>query len=107
MTFTEAVARYTPYWPHMALIETWTSGGSITGGLVVSHSKDLPPVYGFIHKLHPSYVGPLEAGNMISFPRYQYETIHEGFDVDYGNWSLAIMDIGEIDTVIPLEDILL
>lgn len=108
MTLDEAVRRYQPFTPELALMETWTSGGTISGGLVATHSTDLPPVYGFIHRLHPDYVGPLFPGCMVLYPRYAYETIETGNDWDdvagkQVPWALTIIKIEDIECIIPLE----
>lgn len=106
MTFAEHINRYTPM-EGLALVEPWTSGGTITGGLVASHSRDLPVVYSFIWRLPPGYTGELFEGALVLHPRYAYETFavgnEPGVDSSPTTWTLAFMQIDDIEAIIPLE----
>jgi hypothetical protein len=110
MTLDEAVNRYEPV-SHIALIEPWVSGGTVQGGLVVTHSTDLPIVYGFIHRLPVGYSGPITPGDLVVYPRYAYEVFASGRDLDdAGNfipWELAVIDIDVIEAIVDLKAILL
>ena len=110
MTFAEHIARYTPT-EGKALVEPWTSGGTITGGLVAAHSRDLPTVYAFVWRLPVGYVGPLFEGAFVVHPRYAVETFTSGNEFGHGGvntpWSLGIMQIDEIEGIIDLEDLML
>lgn len=108
MTFEEAVATLSPAHPELAIIEPWHSGGTTKGGLVVKHSHDLPCVYGFVWRVHESYRGPVRAGQMVHFQRYQYELIAEGSALDSdGKWELAVININDIEAILPLEELML
>jgi len=110
MNFSEHVARYTPT-EGKALVEPWHSGGTITGGLVASHSRDLPTVYAFVWRLPDGYVGPLFEGALVVHPRYAIEVFVSGNEPGHGGvntpWSLGIMAVDDIEAIIPLEEILL
>ncbi len=104
MTFPETVERYVPFDRDLALLEPWTMGGVTQSGILLSHSDDLPKVYGFIWKLHPEYLGPLTVGCMVVYPRYAYELIAEGSDVDSGKWELAIIRVSDIEAIVEFDD---
>jgi hypothetical protein len=109
MTLGETVARYEPV-SHIALIEPWVSGGTVKGGLVVTHSTDLPIVYGFIHRLPVGYAGPISPADLVVFPRYAFEVFARGRDLVEGifiPWELAVIDIDVIEAIVDLEAILL
>jgi hypothetical protein len=104
MTFDEAINRYQPASPELALMEPWVSGGTTAGGVIVTHHTDLPRVYGFIWRLHPDYRGPLTPGDMVLFPRYGYETIAEGSSLDDdGKWELTVIRLDNIEAIIRLD----
>lgn len=96
--FLAEVERLTPADKNLCLIEPWVSGGTTGSGLVVSHSEDLPIVYGFVWKLHPDYRGEIQIGDMVTFTRYSYETVAEGSGVD-GKWQLAVMRVEDIEAI--------
>ena len=108
MTFDEAVNRYVPSRPELALMEPWVSGGTLSNGLVVSHHTDLPKVYGFIWRLHPDYEGPLNEGDFVLYPRYAYEMIAEGSglgeDGEPQRWELVAISTESIEAVIELDE---
>lgn len=104
MTFDEQVNRITPT-EGKCLIEPWVSGGTLDNGITFSHSSDLPTVYAFVWRLPPDYAGPVCLGDMVMHPRYAYETIAEGND-DATPWKLAIMNLEDIECIIPLEELL-
>jgi hypothetical protein len=110
MTFADHVARYTPT-EGKALVEPWTSGGTVKGGLVFTHSRQLPIVYSFVWRLPPGYLGELFEGALVVHPRYAFETFVSGNELGVDGsptpWSLAIMCIDDIEALIPLEEVLI
>lgn len=110
MNFQEHVARYTPT-EGKALVEPWISGGTITGGLVATHSRDLPTIYAFVWKLPAGYSGLLFEGALVVHPRYAIETFVSGNEPGYGGvctpWQLGIINLDDIEALIPLEEVLI
>jgi hypothetical protein len=110
MTFEQQVQRYTPQ-PGLAIVEPWHSGGTIKGGLVASHSRDLPCVYSFIHRLPRGYDGVISEGMLVLHPRYAYETFARGVETGVDGtptpWELAAMNLDDIEAIIPLDMIVL
>lgn len=108
MTFDSAINRYSPSRPELALIEPWVSGGTLSGGMVVSHHTDLPKVYGFIWRLHNDYAGPLQEGDFVLFPRYAYEVIAHGEGTNEAGdpeiWELAAIQTSDCECVILLDE---
>lgn len=105
-TFQEHVERTTPT-DGKALIELWTSGGLIGEKFVVTHSRDLPPVYAIIWRLPNGYTGELREGDFVLYPRYAYEVIASGSGAnEKGNpvsWELAIANIDILEAVLDDE----
>lgn len=87
-------------------MEPWVSGGTTSSGIVVSHSRDLPCVYGFIWRLHPGYTGPISEGDMVIYPRYAYEVFATGSglgeDGEPQHWELAVISTDAIEAIVPL-----